>query len=1140
MLLTLATDTLRLGIWLVLLAAVFVPLERLFALRPARLWRTGLGPDLGYYFLNSLLPGLVLGLPLAFLATVAHDLTPGTVREAVAAWPWFARFAAGLLVGEIGAYWAHRMTHRVPFLWQFHAVHHAPEHLDWLVNTRTHPADMVFTRLCALAPIALLGLGGPSNTSVPVAILVAGALWGFVVHANLAWRFGPTRAARIDACLPPLAPHPRGPARPQLLAHAAMDRPAVRHFSPPARRMAGGIRSGTCPRYSGDARMNRTAIILSGALIAGAAGAGWYAAQPGPPIQRIEHLEATGDLRAAQVELRNLVRAAPDDAGLHLRMAHLQMKLADPVAAEKEFQAAIDHGGDRWSILPALAEAMLAQSRYADTLALLPEAGPTPNATTGLLLLRSIAQLGMQDLGAAEQTGAAAEAAAPGSADAVLIAARLAAARGDLGATRGHIEQVLTLDPARVEALLMHERLLTAAGDRPGALAAADRAVRAAPWSAQARIARANQSLYAGQDDAAQADVRAVLAAQPRFTEAVYLNAVLMARHGRTADAASELTRLESANFAPAVYYQAMTALQLGRLESAAVFARRYVALSPADPDGHRLLARAELALKRPDQAVAALQRAVQAAPHDPVTLGMLGQTFGTLGQTSEALAAYERAVHEAPDDPAALTALGIAQAKAGHPRDAMTSLERALTLAPGAQDARAALVGAALDADEIERAAAALKRLQQEAGPTEPAMLLAGLLRLRQGDVPEAQRAFAAVLQAHPESDAARLSLAGTHMLRGERQAGLDLMITVLAHNPANLAALNAAIPAMLAEGRMTDAIEALKAARRAEPRQLLLAAMLADAYLLGGQPAQAVAVLEDARDARTNPPGLLALLARAQTAAGKADDAVATSRALLAAWPGNLQAMTAIVVDAQRDGLTAALDMAATLRRDEANMPMAGALKGDALMRAGHGDDAANAYAAEQAIKPSTALALRQAAAHAAASRDDQAAKVLRAWLSSDPGSVETAQMLAQLDVKAKRWDDAQAHLGTVLAARPDDAMALNNLAWVYASIGDARARGTAQRAYLLAPTADASDTLGWVMVQEGEAGRALPLLERARNIRPDAPGIRYHLGVAMMKHARSDEGSALLRALLAGPEPFEERQAAQAFMDAALDTR
>lgn len=182
----------RLCAWLALLAALFVPLERLFALYPQAVFRRAIWADLGFYFLNSLLPGFVLGLPLGLLASGVHAALPGVVQAAESL-PLWARLCLGLLVGEIGAYWGHRLTHVVPFLWQFHAVHHDAEHMDWLVNTRSHPVDMVFTRLCTLAPLYALGLGGPAtlaNSTVPALVLVIGSLWGFFVHANLRWRFG--------------------------------------------------------------------------------------------------------------------------------------------------------------------------------------------------------------------------------------------------------------------------------------------------------------------------------------------------------------------------------------------------------------------------------------------------------------------------------------------------------------------------------------------------------------------------------------------------------------------------------------------------------------------------------------------------------------------------------------------------------------------------------------------------------------------------------------------------------------------------------------------------------------------------------------------------------------------------------------
>ena len=51
----------RLSIWLALLSAVFVPLERLFALRPQALFRKGIATDLGYYFISGLVPACCWG-----------------------------------------------------------------------------------------------------------------------------------------------------------------------------------------------------------------------------------------------------------------------------------------------------------------------------------------------------------------------------------------------------------------------------------------------------------------------------------------------------------------------------------------------------------------------------------------------------------------------------------------------------------------------------------------------------------------------------------------------------------------------------------------------------------------------------------------------------------------------------------------------------------------------------------------------------------------------------------------------------------------------------------------------------------------------------------------------------------------------
>ena len=51
--------------------------------------------------------------------------------------------------------------------WRFHALHHTPEHVYFLISARAHPIDFAFIRLCGLVPIYILGLGAPQGARGP-------------------------------------------------------------------------------------------------------------------------------------------------------------------------------------------------------------------------------------------------------------------------------------------------------------------------------------------------------------------------------------------------------------------------------------------------------------------------------------------------------------------------------------------------------------------------------------------------------------------------------------------------------------------------------------------------------------------------------------------------------------------------------------------------------------------------------------------------------------------------------------------------------------------------------------------------------------------------------------------------------------
>lgn len=189
----LVVDVLRLTVWLFALSLLFVPLERLFGQRHGGRSRTELLGDLGFYFLSSLLPAVLLAMPLALVAVVGQRLLPDAVPATLAALPLWGKILLGLLIGEVGTYWGHRLSHEIPWLWRFHAVHHSTSQMYFLANTRTHPVDMVVTRLFGMTPLYLLGLAGPgaAGSAAPLALLLVGTIWGFFIHANLRWRFGP-------------------------------------------------------------------------------------------------------------------------------------------------------------------------------------------------------------------------------------------------------------------------------------------------------------------------------------------------------------------------------------------------------------------------------------------------------------------------------------------------------------------------------------------------------------------------------------------------------------------------------------------------------------------------------------------------------------------------------------------------------------------------------------------------------------------------------------------------------------------------------------------------------------------------------------------------------------------------------------
>ena len=180
-------------VWLVVVALIFIPLERLWYLRRQPMLREGLRDDLALYFLGGLIPPLFGLFVTAACIAASLWLLPASYFAWLTSWPLYISVPFAILAGEICYYWAHRLSHEIPWLWRFHSLHHSPTEMDWLVNTRAHPLDLVFGHVISGAPLLLLGIKQPDSAAAAkwlFAAVIFNVFWAFFVHSNIRVRLG--------------------------------------------------------------------------------------------------------------------------------------------------------------------------------------------------------------------------------------------------------------------------------------------------------------------------------------------------------------------------------------------------------------------------------------------------------------------------------------------------------------------------------------------------------------------------------------------------------------------------------------------------------------------------------------------------------------------------------------------------------------------------------------------------------------------------------------------------------------------------------------------------------------------------------------------------------------------------------------
>jgi len=186
-------DTRGYFFWLLVVSAFCLVLERIRPWRAnQRMLRRQFGQDLFWLLFNGHYAGILVAHLAAFLfAWAMPAIEPARSVGLISAGPAWVQFAVFLVVKDFLEWCVHNLLHRVPWLWEFHKLHHSIEELDWIGNFRFHWMEIVVYQGLTYLPLVMLGASG----GVILAIAVFATLVGHLNHSNLNISWGPLRYA---------------------------------------------------------------------------------------------------------------------------------------------------------------------------------------------------------------------------------------------------------------------------------------------------------------------------------------------------------------------------------------------------------------------------------------------------------------------------------------------------------------------------------------------------------------------------------------------------------------------------------------------------------------------------------------------------------------------------------------------------------------------------------------------------------------------------------------------------------------------------------------------------------------------------------------------------------------------------------
>lgn len=368
----------------------------------------------------------------------------------------------------------------------------------------------------------------------------------------------------------------------------------------------------------------------------------------------------------------------------------------------------------------------------------------------------------------------------------------------------------------------------------------------------------------------------------------------------------------------------------------------------------------------------------------------------------------------------------------------------------------------------------------------------------LQKHNTAEALEVLGPVLQVKPLDSQAYVMAAQISAASADFDQAGKYLAQVFAVDPGNAPGHELAARIAFTRHQPEEARKQLEALLKARPDDVAAMIALANLDVAGGRNGDAAAMLERARKAQPEQPEPLIASSEFALQGGKTDEA--------AGYIGRLARMIP--------------DSVAYL-----------SLKGQLAMAQGHPKDAVEPLQAALAKQPIPEVMVQLHQAMSASGQQAEADKRLNDWIASHPEDARMRFYAAESAARRSDFAGASAQYRKILDKDPDNPVALNDLAQSLQAQHDPKALEFAEKAYRIKPDSPVTEnTLGGILMANGQSARGLGLLRDAADHAPQNPEVRFDYARALASSGDKAKAKAELEALLALKRPFRSESAAR----------